>query len=110
MVGHQRGGDRGDVLGQLVLEVRRIGDMDLADALHLRSGLGDRADVRTGDQQVDLAELRRKTEATVEHLVDAMGGEAWAAGMNPAPPADDDKVLDNPYQYTDFRSAETHRA
>ena len=34
-----------------------------------------------------------------------MGEEAWLAGMNPAlPEDDDDKVLDNPYQYTEFRT------
>ena len=57
---------------------------------------------------VDLADLRRRVEATVEHLVGEMGEEAWTAGMNPAlPDDDDDKVLDNPYQYTEFRSDTT---
>ena len=35
-----------------------------------------------------------------------MGEEAWAAGMNPDVP-DDRKVLDNPYQYTEFRTDTT---
>ena len=38
-----------------------------------------------------------------------MGEEAWLAGMNPALP-DGDKVLDNPYQYTDYQSEGTHGA
>jgi hypothetical protein len=57
---------------------------------------------------VDLADLRRRAEATVEHLVGEMGEEAWVAGMNPAlPEGEDDKVLDNPYQYTEFRTDTT---
>jgi hypothetical protein len=44
----------------------------------------------------------------VEYLVGEMGEEAWTAGMNPAlPEDDDDKVLDNPYQYTEFRTDTT---
>jgi len=40
-----------------------------------------------------------------------MGEDAWTAGMNPAlPDDDDDKVLDNPYQYTDYQSESTHGA
>jgi hypothetical protein len=30
--------------------------------------------------------------------------------MNPDLPGDDHKVLDNPYQYTDYRSHTTHGA
>ena len=56
---------------------------------------------------VDLADLRRRADATVEHLQSVMGEEAWLAGMNPQLPSDDDKVLDNPYQYTDFRTDTT---
>ena len=41
-------------------------------------------------------------EATVEHLGSSSGEEAWPAGMNPELP--DDEVLDNPYQYTEFKS------
>ena len=58
---------------------------------------------------VDLADLRRRAEETVEHLVGEMGEEAWVAGMNSAlPEGDDDKVLDNPYTYTDYASGATH--
>jgi cytosine/adenosine deaminase-related metal-dependent hydrolase len=55
---------------------------------------------------VDLAAVRRRVEQTVEHLRSTLGEQAWAAGMNPEVPAT--KVLDNPYTYTDYRSASTH--
>ncbi|NJP44549.1 amidohydrolase family protein [Actinacidiphila epipremni] len=54
----------------------------------------------------DLAALRRTVEATVEHLRGELGEEAWQRGMNPDVPAT--KILDNPYTYTDYRSAGTH--
>jgi len=55
---------------------------------------------------IDLAKARRCVQATVEHLRAELGEEAWLKGMNPDIPAT--KVLDNPYTYTDFRSAATH--
>jgi cytosine/adenosine deaminase-related metal-dependent hydrolase len=55
---------------------------------------------------IDLAAARRTVEATVDHLRGTLGDEAWAAGMNPEVPTA--KVLDNPYTYTDYRSATTH--
>jgi 5-methylthioadenosine/S-adenosylhomocysteine deaminase len=55
---------------------------------------------------IDLAAARRTVEATVEHLQDELGREAWEHGMNPEVP--ETKVLDNPYTYTDYRSASTH--
>jgi 5-methylthioadenosine/S-adenosylhomocysteine deaminase len=58
---------------------------------------------------VDLPAVRRGVEATVDHLRTALGGEAWAQGMNPDMPSDDE-VLDNPYQYTDYKSQSTHGA
>ena len=58
---------------------------------------------------VDLPGVRRTVEATVEHLRSALGEEAWAQGMNPDLPGDDE-VLDNPYQYTDYKSDSTHGA
>lgn len=57
---------------------------------------------------IDLAAVRHRVEQTVEHLQAALGDEAWQQGMNPEIPAT--KVLDNPYTYTDFRSADTHSA
>ncbi len=58
---------------------------------------------------VDLEAARRAVESTVEHLRSELGEEVWQAGMHPDPPGDD-KVLDNPYTYTDFRSASTREA
>ena len=57
---------------------------------------------------VDLPAVRRTIDATVEHLRSTMGEEAWATGMNPDRPHDE--VLDNPYQYTDYKSESTHDA
>ncbi len=57
----------------------------------------------------DAASVRAKVDATVEHLRSSMGEEVWQAGMNPQLPEDDD-VLDNPYQYTDYKSEATHGA
>ncbi len=57
----------------------------------------------------DAAAVRSEVEATVEHLRASMGEEVWAGGMNPELP-EDDAVLDNPYQYTDYKSQATHGA
>ena len=51
--------ERRDILGQAVAVGRVVGDMDLADAGDLRGRLGDAADALAGDEQMDLAELRR---------------------------------------------------
>jgi 5-methylthioadenosine/S-adenosylhomocysteine deaminase len=56
----------------------------------------------------DLTAVRRTVDATVDHLRSALGEDAWAQGMNPDLPADE--VLDNPYQYTDYKSGSTHGA
>ncbi|HWN28450.1 MAG TPA: amidohydrolase family protein [Actinomycetospora sp.] len=56
---------------------------------------------------VDLAAARRAVEQTVEHLRGTLGEEAWGQGMNPDIP--ETKILDNPYTYTDYRSAATHQ-
>ncbi len=55
---------------------------------------------------IDLAAARRTVEDTVDYLRSTLGEEAWQTGMNPEIPAT--KVLDNPYTYTEFRSAATH--
>jgi cytosine/adenosine deaminase-related metal-dependent hydrolase len=55
---------------------------------------------------IDLPAVRREVENTVEHLRATLGEEAWKKGMNPDVP--ETKVLDNPYTYTDYRSASTH--
>jgi 5-methylthioadenosine/S-adenosylhomocysteine deaminase len=57
----------------------------------------------------DLPAVRRAVDATVEHLRSSLGEEEWAKGMNPDLPGDDE-VLDNPYQYTDYKSESTHGA
>lgn len=57
---------------------------------------------------IDLAAVRRTVEETVEHLQGALGREAWQQGMNPEIP--ETKVLDNPYTYTEYRSATTHQS
>jgi cytosine/adenosine deaminase-related metal-dependent hydrolase len=57
---------------------------------------------------VDLPAARRTVEQTVEHLRATLGEEAWQQGMNPDIP--ETKILDNPYTYTEYRSAATHRA
>ena len=39
---------------------------------------------------------------------DVLPREAWTAGMNPTLPSEE--LLDNPYSYTDYKSASTHGA
>ena len=56
----------------------------------------------------DLAAIRREVNATVEYLRAELGSEDWAAGMNPDLPSRE--LLDNPYQYTEFKSDATHVA
>ncbi|ONI68144.1 amidohydrolase [Kribbella sp. ALI-6-A] len=56
----------------------------------------------------DLPAVRRTVEATVEYLRSSLGEEAWLAGMNPGLP--DEEVLDNPYQYTEYKSESTREA
>jgi cytosine/adenosine deaminase-related metal-dependent hydrolase len=57
---------------------------------------------------VDLASARAEVEATIEYLRGELGADAWAAGMYPDLPSAE--LLDNPYQYTDYRSEATHTA
>ena len=54
----------------------------------------------------DLPAVRREVEETVGYLRSELGEETWQAGMHPEIPVG--KVLDNPYQYTDFASSATH--
>jgi cytosine/adenosine deaminase-related metal-dependent hydrolase len=58
----------------------------------------------------DLPAVRQEVESTVEHLRATMGEEVWAKGMNPDLPGEDADVLDNPYQYTDYKSETTRRS
>jgi 5-methylthioadenosine/S-adenosylhomocysteine deaminase len=57
----------------------------------------------------DATGVRRGIDATIDHLRSAMGEETWNAGMHPDLP-EGSKVLDNPYQYTDYQSESTHGA
>ena len=57
---------------------------------------------------VDLAAARRLVESTVEHLQTTLGPQEWEQGMHPEVP--ETTILDNPYQYTDYKGGETHRA
>lgn len=56
---------------------------------------------------IDLAAVRRTVAQTVEHLRSELGDADWHQGMNPEIP--ETKILDNPYTYTEFRTADTHR-
>ena len=55
---------------------------------------------------VDLGAARTAVGSTVDHLRATLGEEAWAAGMNPEVPQTE--ILDNPYQYTDYKTGATH--
>ncbi|MEV6305407.1 amidohydrolase family protein [Actinoplanes sp. NPDC051861] len=48
----------------------------------------------------DLAAARAKVGATLDHLRETLGEQAWQRGMNPDIP--ETSVLENPYQYTDY--------
>ncbi|WP_088290447.1 amidohydrolase family protein [Kineosporia sp. A_224] len=52
-----------------------------------------------------LATAKQEVAGTIEFLQSNLG-DAWRSGMNPDVP--ETKVLDNPYQYTDFASGSTH--
>jgi hypothetical protein len=56
----------------------------------------------------DLGAVRTAVENTVDHLRSEMGEDVWQSGMNPELPNQD--VLDNPYQYTDYKSDSTREA
>jgi cytosine/adenosine deaminase-related metal-dependent hydrolase len=57
---------------------------------------------------IDLVPVRQEIESTVEYLRAELGEEAWQQGMFPDLPAGESEVLDNPYQYTDYKSEATH--
>jgi cytosine/adenosine deaminase-related metal-dependent hydrolase len=52
---------------------------------------------------IDLAPVRREIESTLEYLKTEMGEETWQAGMFPEMPDAEAQILDNPYQYTDYK-------
>jgi 5-methylthioadenosine/S-adenosylhomocysteine deaminase len=49
---------------------------------------------------IDLAHARRSIEETVEFASSTLGDDAWTAGMHPEIP--ETKILENPYQYTQW--------
>jgi 5-methylthioadenosine/S-adenosylhomocysteine deaminase len=49
---------------------------------------------------VDLPAARARVAATIDHLRETMGEQAWADGQNPDLPQSE--LFDNPYQYTDY--------
>jgi 5-methylthioadenosine/S-adenosylhomocysteine deaminase len=55
---------------------------------------------------IDLAAAKERVSQTITYLQGQLGPDAWAQGMNPDIPEAD--VLDNPYQYTDFKTDATH--
>jgi 5-methylthioadenosine/S-adenosylhomocysteine deaminase len=57
---------------------------------------------------VDLAKAREAVSETADYLISALGPGEWMKGMNPDVP--ETKILDNPYTYTEYRSATTHDA
>ncbi|WP_409330688.1 amidohydrolase family protein [Trujillonella humicola] len=58
---------------------------------------------------VDLAAVRREVEDTIDHLRGECGEEVWQAGMFPEVPEAEAEILDNPYQYSDYKD-ESKRA
>ena len=59
---------------------------------------------------IDLAPVRQEIESTIDYLRSELGEEAWQQGMFPEMPAAEASVLDNPYQYTDYKSDSTREA
>jgi cytosine/adenosine deaminase-related metal-dependent hydrolase len=66
--------------------------------------------VKTGHELVgaDLAAIKRSADATIEHIRGILGDEAWNGGMHPELPGAD--VLDNPYQYTEYKADSNRNA
>ena len=58
---------------------------------------------------IDLPSVRREIESTIEYLRAELGEEAWQAGMFPQMPDAEAEILENPYQYPDYKD-ESKRA
>ncbi|WP_089404018.1 amidohydrolase family protein [Geodermatophilus saharensis] len=58
---------------------------------------------------IDLAAVRQEIEDTIGYLRAECGEEVWEAGMFPDAPEAEQSILENPYQYTDFKD-ESKRA
>jgi len=52
---------------------------------------------------IDLAPVRREIESTIDYLKGACGDEVWEQGMFPDMPDAEQSILENPYQYTDYK-------
>src|SRR3954465_6069589 len=58
---------------------------------------------------IDLAPVRREIDSTIEYLRSELGEEAWQQGMFPERPDAEAEILENPYQYTEYKD-ESKRA
>jgi cytosine/adenosine deaminase-related metal-dependent hydrolase len=58
---------------------------------------------------IDLAPVRTEIENTIDYLKGECGEEVWQAGMFPEMPEAEQSILENPYQYSDFKD-ESKRA
>jgi cytosine/adenosine deaminase-related metal-dependent hydrolase len=58
---------------------------------------------------IDLPPVRREIESTIEYLRSELGEDAWQQGMFPERPDAEAEILENPYQYTDYKD-ESKRA
>ena len=67
---HQLDGDRRDIFGEVMVEVRRIGGEHLAYAGDFRGRVGDPADFAARDQRVDFAELGRRRDRGERRVLD----------------------------------------
>jgi hypothetical protein len=52
----------------------------------------------------DLGAARSQVARTIEYLVEQMGYDAWASGMNPDVPEQSRRAMDNPYMYTEYKA------
>ena len=58
---------------------------------------------------IDLAPVRAEIENTIDYLKAECGEDVWQAGMFPQMPEAEESILENPYQYSDFKD-ESKRA
>jgi cytosine/adenosine deaminase-related metal-dependent hydrolase len=58
---------------------------------------------------IDLAAVRTEIENTIDYLKGECGEDVWQQGMFPEMPEAEQSILENPYQYSDFKD-ESKRA
>jgi hypothetical protein len=58
---------------------------------------------------IDLASVRTEIENTIDYLKAECGEDVWQQGMFPEMPDAEASILENPYQYTDYKD-ESKRA